>query len=139
MCVTAVTPTAAPKAELVEVLLCSALTSGIRRRIPAKMIVYRTPTSEMQRTIHRGTNTISQGQVMSLQRSCKTCVHDGDNRCRPVQFECQEDELQDVDRAEQLQLEGSVVPHAPDADRDGDDADEDEGHEHLREQRGSYK
>ena len=48
-----------PKAELVDVLLCSTLTSGIRRSIPANMIVYNTPTRDMQRTIHKGTNVIS--------------------------------------------------------------------------------
>ena len=48
-----------PNAEFVDVLLCSTLTSGILRSIPAKMMVYKTPTNEMHRTIHNGTNVIS--------------------------------------------------------------------------------
>ena len=55
-----------PKAELVEVLLCSALISVIRNKIPAKIMVYKTPTSEMHKTIHNGTNVISHGHVMTL-------------------------------------------------------------------------
>ena len=55
-----------PNAELVDVLLCSTLTSGIRRSIPANIIVYNTPTSDMQSTIHKGTNVISQRQWIKL-------------------------------------------------------------------------
>ena len=57
-----------PKAELVEVLLCSALISVIRNKIPAKIMVYKTPTSEMHKTIHNGTNVISHGHEMTLKK-----------------------------------------------------------------------
>lgn len=49
-----------PSALLNEVRLCCGFTSGARNRIPAKMIVYRTPTRERHIRIHRGTNTTSQ-------------------------------------------------------------------------------
>ena len=55
-----------PNAEFVDVLLCSTLTSGILRSIPANMMVYSTPTNEIQRTIHNGTNVISQRQWIKL-------------------------------------------------------------------------
>ena len=55
-----------PNAEFVDVLLCSTLTSGILRSIPAKMMVYNTPTNEMQSTIHRGTNVISHRHWIKL-------------------------------------------------------------------------
>ena len=32
------------------------------------MIVYKTPTREMQRTIHKGTNVISHGQEINLEK-----------------------------------------------------------------------
>ena len=50
----------------------------------------------------------------------------------PVEFESQEDELEDVDSAEELELEGPVVSEAPDADGDGQDTDEDQRHKNLR-------
>ena len=34
---------------------------------PAKMIVYKTPTREMQRTIHNGTKVISHGHEINLE------------------------------------------------------------------------
>ena len=55
-----------PNAEFVDVLLCSTLTSGILRSIPAKMMVYNTPTNEIQRTIHKGTNVISHRHWIKL-------------------------------------------------------------------------
>ena len=55
-----------PKAEFVEVRLCSAFTSVMRRRIPAKIMVYKTPTNEIHKTIHDGTKMISQGQLIIL-------------------------------------------------------------------------
>lgn len=45
----------------------------------------------------------------------------------PVEFEGEKDELEDVDGAEELELEGAVVPHAPYADRYRHHADEDLG------------
>ena len=55
-----------PKAELVEVLRCSAFTSVMRSKIPAKIMVYKTPTNEIHKTIHVGTKMISQGQLIIL-------------------------------------------------------------------------
>ena len=43
----------------------------------------------------------------------------------PVEFEGEKDELEDVDGAEELELEGAVVPHAPYAHRHRHHADED--------------
>ena len=49
----------------------------------------------------------------------------------PVELQSQKYELQNVDGAEELELEGPVVSEAPDADGDGQDADEDQGHKNL--------
>jgi hypothetical protein len=54
-----------PSALLKEVRLCCGFTSGARSKIPAKMIVYRTPTRERHIRIHRGTNTTSQLQEIN--------------------------------------------------------------------------
>ena len=59
---------ALPKAELVEVLRCSAFTSVMRSKIPAKIMVYKTPTNEIHKTIHVGTKIISQGQLIILEK-----------------------------------------------------------------------
>ena len=40
--------------------------------------------------------------------------------------------MEDVDCAEELELEGPVVSEAPDADGDGQDTDEDQRHKNLR-------
>ena len=58
-----------PKAELVEVLRCSAFTSVMRSKIPAKIMVYKTPTNEIHKTIHVGTKMISQGQLIILEKN----------------------------------------------------------------------
>ena len=47
-----------------------------------------------------------------------------------VKFESKKHELEDVDSAEQLQLECSVVSDTPDTDGDAEDADHDQGDEH---------
>ena len=51
-----------------------------------------------------------------------TCVS---HSLSPVEFEGEKDELEDVDGAEELELEGAVVPHAPYAHRHRHHADED--------------
>ena len=58
-----------PKAELVEVLRCSAFTSVMRSKIPAKIMVYKTPTNEIHKTIQVGTKMISQGQLIILEKN----------------------------------------------------------------------
>ena len=60
---------AVPKAELVEVLRCSAFTSVMRSKIPAKIMVYNTPTNEIHKTIQVGTKMISQGQLIILEKN----------------------------------------------------------------------
>ena len=84
----------------------------------------------MHSTIHSGTKQISHGHVISLfdthtlnYRSLNIYYWSGIPL--PVEFEGEKDELEDVDGAEELELEGAVVPHAPYAHRHRHHADED--------------
>lgn len=54
-----------PSALLKEVRFRCGFTSGARSKIPANMILYRTPTRERHIRIHRGTNTTSQLQEIN--------------------------------------------------------------------------
>ena len=52
----------------------------------------------------------------------------------PVQLECEKDELQAVDGAEELQLEGPVVPNAPHANGNRENAYEHQRNKHLKQE-----
>ena len=54
-----------PNADLKLDRLCWALTSGVLNKMAAKMMVYSTPTNDKHITIHSGTNTTSQDQLMN--------------------------------------------------------------------------
>ena len=83
----------------------------------------------MHSTIHSGTKQISHGHVISLldvhALNSRSLSHQCFGISLPVEFEGEKDELEDVDGAEELELEGAVVPHAPYAHRHRHHADED--------------
>lgn len=67
-------------------------------------MVYRTPTKDTHKTIHKGTKVISQGQVISLKNykhipwnnTLHILHNDLEKYIIPIQFQRQKDELQDV-------------------------------------------